>query len=187
MLREGAFWDIYYEHCSYFSLGSLARLFRSCGFEILNLGKAFDDQYLVIETRPSNGSVGRSFESERDLEELAREIKQFEVEYPNTLERWKKELEQIKDRGQRAVIWGSSSKSVAYLTTLDVSNEIGYVVDINPNKQGMFMAGTGHEIVPPNFLKQYYPDVIIVMNPIYRDEIKRDLKEMDVSADLITL
>ena len=29
VLREQAFWDIYYEHCSYFTLGSLARLFRT--------------------------------------------------------------------------------------------------------------------------------------------------------------
>jgi SAM-dependent methyltransferase len=28
ILKERAFWDIYYEHCSYFTAGSLARLFR---------------------------------------------------------------------------------------------------------------------------------------------------------------
>ncbi|MFQ5869973.1 MAG: class I SAM-dependent methyltransferase, partial [Candidatus Zixiibacteriota bacterium] len=31
VLREQAFWDIYYEHCSHFSPGSVARLFRHCG------------------------------------------------------------------------------------------------------------------------------------------------------------
>ena len=29
VLDEVAFWDVYHEHCSYFSLGSLARLFRA--------------------------------------------------------------------------------------------------------------------------------------------------------------
>lgn len=37
ILREGAFWDIYYEHCSYFSPGSLARSFRSSGFDVLQV------------------------------------------------------------------------------------------------------------------------------------------------------
>ena len=37
VLREGAFWDLYYEHVSYFSPGSLTRLFRATGFEPLVL------------------------------------------------------------------------------------------------------------------------------------------------------
>ena len=34
VLCDVAFWDIYYEHCSYFTKGSLARLFRQAGFEV---------------------------------------------------------------------------------------------------------------------------------------------------------
>ena len=34
VLQEQAFEDIYYEHCSYFSPGTLARLFRDSGFEV---------------------------------------------------------------------------------------------------------------------------------------------------------
>ena len=36
VLCDVAFWDIYYEHCSYFTPGSLARLFRRSGFEVLD-------------------------------------------------------------------------------------------------------------------------------------------------------
>ena len=36
VLAEGAYWDIYYEHCSYFTAGSLARAFESAGFEVLS-------------------------------------------------------------------------------------------------------------------------------------------------------
>ncbi len=187
VLKECAFWDIYYEHCSYFSQESLTRLFRSCGFEVINLAKDFDDQYLLIEARPGNGEAGRLFESEGDLEELAQDVKRFEERYPDQLERWKSELERVKERGQRAVIWGSGSKAVAYLTTLDISGEIEYVVDINPYKHGMYLAGTGHRIVAPTFLKEYRPDVVIVMNPIYCDEIRCDLDKMGVAAELIAV
>src|SRR5581483_2756188 len=37
VLRDTAFWDVYYEHCAYFSLGSLARLFRACDFDVLDV------------------------------------------------------------------------------------------------------------------------------------------------------
>ncbi len=49
-----AFWDIYYEHCSYFSAGSLARMFRATGYEILDLRLVYSDQYLLIEAKPTD-------------------------------------------------------------------------------------------------------------------------------------
>jgi len=33
------------------------------------------------------------------------------------------------------------------------------VVDINPFREGKYMAGTGQEIVSPAFLKRYKPDL----------------------------
>ena len=54
ILEERAFWDIYYEHCSYFTPVSLAYLFRITGFEILDLWDGYDRQYLMIEGRPSS-------------------------------------------------------------------------------------------------------------------------------------
>ncbi|HWP41338.1 MAG TPA: class I SAM-dependent methyltransferase, partial [Tepidisphaeraceae bacterium] len=47
VLKEAAFWDVYYEHCSYFSPGSLARLFRRAGFDLLELRRDYGDQYLL--------------------------------------------------------------------------------------------------------------------------------------------
>jgi hypothetical protein len=47
------------------------------------------------------------------------------------------------------------------------------------------MAGTGQEIVAPEFLKRYRPDVVIVMNPVYCNEIQQDLDRMGVTAELM--
>jgi SAM-dependent methyltransferase len=187
VLKEQAFWDIYYEHCSYFSLGSLARLFRSCGFEVLDLLKEFGDQYLLIEARPSRDSQGRYFEGEDDLASLSSDVKAFETQCPAKLTQWRDTLSRIRERNQRAVVWGSSSKAVAFLTSLGVRDEVEYVVDINPYKHGMFMPGTGQEIVPPSFLEEYRPDLAIVMNPVYCDEIRRDLAELDLRTELVAV
>jgi SAM-dependent methyltransferase len=185
VLREVAFWDIYYEHCSYFSLGSLARLFRHCGFEVLNLAREYDSQYLMIEARPGDGKDGALLEQEDDLEELAREVACFSENYPPKLDAWRRDLQRMRQTGRRAVIWGAGSKGVAFLTTLHIEDEIEYAVDINPYKHGTYMAGTGQEIVGPEFLKEYRPDVVIVMNPIYCQEIQRDLNRMGVTAELV--
>jgi hypothetical protein len=87
--------------------------------------------------------------------------------------------------GRRVVVWGSSSKGVSFLTTLGLGDEVGYVVDINPYRQGKFMPGTGHEIVAPQRMATYRPDVVLVMNPIYTDEIGASLRELGVRAELV--
>ncbi|MHC4831612.1 MAG: class I SAM-dependent methyltransferase, partial [Planctomycetota bacterium] len=58
VFAETAFWDIYYEHCSYFTLGSLRRLFRRSGFEVLDVRRAYADQYLLLEARPGSVAAG---------------------------------------------------------------------------------------------------------------------------------
>ena len=187
ILREQAFWDIYYEHCSYFSMGSLARLFRHTGFDVIDLGTEYDDQYLMIEARPGTGGGTDSLAQEDDLEELKHDVETFTENIRVTLEKWQKRLTEIRQAGRRAVIWGGGSKGVAFLTKLGVKDEIPYAVDINPYKFGTFMAGTGQEIVGPEFLKTYKPDLIVVMNPIYCSEIKADLDKIGVSAQLLSI
>ena len=76
---------------------------------------------------------------------------------------------------------------MAFLTTLGIDEEIEFAVDINPFKHGKYMPGTGQRIVPPEFLKEYRPDVVVVMNPIYKREVQDMLDQMNVVADVWTL
>jgi hypothetical protein len=73
------------------------------------------------------------------------------------------------------VLWSALSKAVSFLTTLKVGDAIEYAVDINPHRQGRFLPSTGQQIVAPAFLTEYRPDLVILMNPIYTDEVRRDL------------
>ncbi len=186
VLREVAFWDIYYEHCSYFSKSSLAYLFRHAGFDVLDMYTDYDDQYLMIEAKPASQALG-SMQADPAalLAEVRADLDYFMQQCPGKIAAWKREIADIKAEGKRAVIWGGGSKGVAFLTTLGIRDEIPYAVDINPNKHGMFMAGTGQEIVSPEFLKDYQPQMVIVMNPIYCDEIQHDLDRLGIKADLL--
>ena len=183
ILRELAFWDIYYEHCSYFSSISLSRLFRRCGFEIIMLEREYSDQYLVLTARPNMGQMGDK-NHDRDHDLLASDVAYFQANYRSQIEKFQEDLldEIISD--QKVVIWGASSKGVAFLTALEASETIEFVVDINPNKHGTFMAGSGKKIVSPDFLREYMPDTVIVMNPIYSNEIKNLLTSINVSAKI---
>jgi hypothetical protein len=71
------------------------------------------------------------------------------------------------------------------LTALDVRDEVEYVIDINPYRHGRFLPCVGKQIMPPRFLKRYKPDVTLVMNPIYRDEIMKMVEGIGVNTELI--
>lgn len=185
VLREQAFWDIYYEHCSYFSPGSLGRLFRHCGFEVIDIALDYDDQYLLLEARPVSKSSEAIHTLEETPEQLAEDVRYFSTHIGDKLAQWKQHLEQVQAQKKRAVIWGSGSKCVSFLTTLGTEDQIEYIVDINPHRHGKFIPGLGKEIMPPEFLKEYKPDQIIVMNPIYCDEIQKSIDGMGVGAELI--
>lgn len=187
ILRERAFWDIYYEHCSYFSPGSLARLFRNCDFDVIDLWTDYDDQYLMIEARPGYHEERGILPIEEQLETLQRHVADFTQDVQHTLGMWEEKLMNMTRTHRRAVIWGAGSKGVAFLTKLNVQKEIEFAVDINPYKHGTYMAGTGQEIVAPDFLRTYKPDVIIVMNPIYCEEIREDLERLGITAELVPI
>jgi hypothetical protein len=185
ILHEVAFWDIYYEHCSYFNTGSLARLFRFCNFEVTNLQKDYFDQYLLIDAKPVNQKSEKAFKNEESVKETAEAVANFAMHAEEKLDFWKKQLLKIHNEKKKAIVWGSGSKCVGFMTTLGIKDEIQYIVDINPRRHGKFIPGVGKEIVAPEYLKQYKPDIIIVMNPIYCGEIKKMMDEMGVPAEYI--
>ena len=188
ILVERAFWDIYYEHCSYFTQGSLARLFRRAGFEVLRVWKGYDGQYLMLEARPADEATPQPPADEDDeLERTRQQVLRFESDIQDQLASLRAQVEGWRRAGRTAVLWGSGSKATGYLTTLGLREEIAAVVDINPHKHGKFVAGTGHEIVAPASLADLRPDVVVVMNPVYREEIGAELGRMGLAPELAVL
>ena len=179
ILELRAFWDVYYEHCSYWSPGSLARAFRSAGFDPLQVWTDYDDQYVLIAARPGSGK-GEILAAEEPPAALAAKVASFSEAVALDRARWRARLERLRRAEQKTVLWGGGSKAVAFLTSLGLTEEIAYAVDLNPRRAGTFIAGTGQAIVAPEFLAHDRPDVIIVMSPIYLPEITAQLHSLNV-------
>lgn len=195
ILQEAAFWDIYYEHCSYFSKESMRRLFQNCGFEVTDIWTDYDGQYLMAAGKARD--LKDDFRSRRksalyadrdaDLNSMKSELDQFADEAQRAIASWNRQIGMMVDSGRKVVIWPSSSKTVSFLTTLEIRAGIEFAVDINPYRQGSFLAGTGQEIVGPEFLKDYRPDTIILLNPVYKSEIELMLKGLGLGPDIMTV
>jgi SAM-dependent methyltransferase len=185
VLREAAFWDIYYEHCSYFTTGSLARLFRRHGFDLLELELEYDGQYIVIAGRPSTSAGQPLLPGESDLDALTAEVAAFPERVRKIKEGWLSRINKLHAAGKRIVVWGGGSKAVSFLTTLGLKQQIAFVVDINPHKHGKFTPGTGHAVNSPETLKELRPDAVILMNPVYVKEVDEMLGRMGLKPEIL--
>ena len=187
ILREGAFWDVYYEHCSYFSATSLKHLFTGTGFAVLRIWTGYDGQYLMIVTSPAEHGSDLTSGDEDGVAAIIRLCDSFAAAAAHSRAAWRRRLRNWAAAGQRTVLWGSGSKAVAFLTTLGIRDEIEHVVDINPYRVGKFLPSTGQRIVEPAFLRDYHPDNVVIMNPIYRDEVERELARQRCEPRVFTI
>ncbi|HVS78331.1 MAG TPA: class I SAM-dependent methyltransferase [Steroidobacteraceae bacterium] len=187
VLQQGAFWDIYYEHCSYFTRGSLARVFRAACFDVRRLYKAYDDQYLMLEAEPAAAPTDPLLPQENDLAAMTALVARFERQVNDRLQSLSETVARHRARGDRLAIWGSGSKCVSLVSSLHLGPELVAVVDINPHKHGKFLAGSGLRIVGPDTLGKLRPDVVLVMNSIYCEEIRHELAARGLEPHIIPL
>ena len=186
ILEEAAFWDIHYEHCCYFTPTALSTVFQASGFDILDVRSVYFDTYLVVEAKKRSTEDRRPWAGSANVAGVKGLVEQFSKNIDAKIKSWGARIKDMYDDDQRMVIWGSSSKATAFLSTLGIKDEIRFVVDINPHRQGTFMPGTGQEIVAPEFLRKYKPHEILVINPIYCEEVQRMLDELGVSGRITT-
>ncbi len=189
VVRDMAFEDIYYEHCSYFSPGSAARLFSETGFDVFGLALEYDDQYLIVDAKPAaaGGQSGAPLELEEPASEMSDLAQQYAQRIPGVLDKWREDITVMHEQKRKPAIWGSGSKCVAFLTTIGMNAEIDCVVDINPHRRGKFIPGLGREIKSPEHLKSTNPEVVIVMNRIYVEEIRNQLADMGLEPEIVAL
>jgi trans-aconitate methyltransferase len=184
--RHLAIWDLIYEHCCYFAPVALASVFTACGFGVHHLAEAYDGQFLCLEARASaaGATVDVNHQAEQ-IQQLSQEVASFQNRFDRKLSTWQQKLAALHRAGKRAVVWGAGSKGVTFLNLLAPWAPIDYVVDIHPRKADRYIPGTGQRIVPPAFLQTYQPDVVLIMNPIYTDEIRAICRELKIAPELI--
>ena len=184
-LKELGIWDLIYEHCSYFTALSLSRLFVEAGLDPINIEEAFGGQYLCIEGRPADqerkqGQVALDL----SLDEVEQSVACFADNYDHTISEWRRILTEIDQSGAKAAVWGAGSKGITFLNVLPRAEAIDFVIDINPHKQGLFVPGTGQQVVAPERIPAICPEVIIVMNPVYLDEIQKMIAGLNPPKDI---
>lgn len=183
-LEAPSLWDVIYEHVTYWSAGSLARLFAACGYDVTGSETTYAEQFVAIDARPSasdQGSIGVAVD---DLAHLTGAVELFSAAWRETIAGWHEELAARAARGERVALWGTGARGVNFLNIADPTGSIAQVVDINPRKHGKHVPGTGQQVARPEDLKANPPDLVVVMNPNYLDEIQTSLNDMGLHPEV---
>ncbi len=182
ILRHGVFWDFYYEHCSYFTVPSLTLAFERAGFDVDSVEHVFGGQYLWLEARV--GRV-RPTIAPRGAEDLMGLCEEFSKAESRLVGNWRTRLRDVRRKGSIA-LWGAGAKGVTLANQVDSQEElIACVVDLNPRKQGCFVAGSGHPIVGYLDLPKYMVSSVVLTNPNYREEIVSILRRSKMNVSVI--
>lgn len=173
--------DLIYEHCSYFVASSLERLITAGGFAVTDLREVYDGQFLAVEAVPSD-------QPPRHIPAMATgECAAFAERMEARLNRWRSVVADLTAAGARTVAWGAGAKAVGLFDRLALGDSVPRIIDLNPRKQGTFLAGSGQAIVPPDDLVREPADAILVMNPLYADEISATVAALGVDARIVTV
>jgi SAM-dependent methyltransferase len=197
ILEHRVVWDFFHEHCSLFTPGSLTAAFHGTGFAVTGAERVFGGQYLWLEASTMLAAGGRR-SGVRSLAArsaaagspvprvpMAAAARDFGVAERELVGRWERRLAALHRWGPVA-IWGAGAKGVTLANLCDPSaTHVSCVVDINPGKQGRFVAGSGHPIVAPEALVERGVRSVVLMNPNYETEVRAALRQMGGACELI--
>ena len=181
ILRNHVIWDFFYEHCSYFTAQSLTTAFEVSGFQVESVNHIFGGQYLWLEATipPEKPAITKNPTS---IPMLAHNFAKSEHEL---IKKWEIKIQKLATKGKVA-LWGAGAKGVTFANLIDPRRQwIDCIIDLNPNKQGKYIPGTGHPIVSYQAMAERGIKTAILMNPNYYQENLALLVAANLTVDLL--
>ena len=181
MMAANSIWDVIYEHVGYWSAASIGTAFHRAAFELTSVRTGYGGQFLMVEGRPRGPGSGPDAETPPDGTVALAE--RFRIAADRELAAWRARLGGL---AGAAVVWGAGSKGITFANAMGAAGHgrIAAMVDLNPRKHGAFVPGAALEVVAPDALRVIRPDLVLVSNALYRDEIVRMLGEAGLTPEV---
>jgi hypothetical protein len=141
----------------------------------------FEGQYLWLEA--SLNPQQRASATPRGSDQLLAAARTFARSVPARLQAWRSKVQQTAEHNKIA-LWGAGAKGVTFANLIDPQAELLHsVVDMNPNKQGNYLPGTGHPILSLSEAAAQGVRTVVIMNPNYLAESSRLVSDLDSQID----
>lgn len=156
----GGFYDITSDHIAYYSKSTLNFLLEKNGFEVLENGTAVGTYvYAIVEKKQRQDM--KSIWS--DVEPIADSVRVF--------------VEKCTKDNKKIAAWCAGHYAFTVISVAGVGNRISYLIDNAKFKQGRYTPASHVPIVGPEHFALNPVDTILILGPIYVQEIVREIRE----------
>lgn len=185
LLEQNAFDTIYHEHVSYWALGPMVSLFARYGMEPVRAERLplHHGQLRVTMRRrgagPVDESVARTLAEERAIGlDQFETYQKFATNAVALRESLRKMLVDLASEGKCVVGYGAPAKSSTLISFLELNpDNIPYIVDKSPLKQGRFTPGAHIPVVAPSRLLDEQPEYVLLLAWNFAEEIMAQQRE----------
>ncbi|AYA36889.1 methyltransferase domain-containing protein [Hymenobacter oligotrophus] len=187
-IGEQVVWNIVNEHSAWFTPQSLAYLFRSSGFEVLEVEPCWHGEYISLVARPAGMPLPEPAALPPTNDPTTPvAVRAFTTAAEKVIAQWQLRVNELRSSRMHVVIWAAGSRAITFLNTFDLNDCVVAVVDINPRRQGQYMPHTAHPVVAPQQLMGFHPDVVLISNPTYAPEIQEQARQLGFQGEFLIL
>jgi len=178
MISMGGFDSIYHEHVYYFTLTALMPLFARHELHITRVERiSLHGGSLRIFVRKTqheaDETVAALLTDENELGATSIEcLRRFSQKADGICAALRKQISTLRDKGKTIAAYGAAAKGTVLLNYCGLNAEdIAFVSDRSPHKQGLLMPGVRVPIVPAEELVGRNPDVALLLAWNFAEEI----------------
>jgi hypothetical protein len=186
LIEQTAFDTIYHEHYSYYSFYTLEKIFAAHGLRIFDVAElpshggslrlwvchdlAHPATPAIEKMRQKEAAAGlQKLEGYRGFDAKVKHICQGFIDF----------VEQQELMGKQVAAYGAAAKGNTLLNVCNVTPEqIRYVCDLNPAKQGLYLPGSHIPIFSPDKIRETKPDFLVIMPWNLAREITEQMQEI---------
>ena len=159
ILRKNLFSEFTRDHLLYFTKETLETTLERNGYEVLNLNEVWHDYLISAKVKKRK---------KLDIAHFSKHQERLEEEIKGYIDRLK---------NKKMAIWGAGHQALAIISLMNLSDNIKYVVDSAPFKQGKYTPATHIPIVSPEMLNKDPVKEVLVMAGSCSDEVARIIRQ----------
>lgn len=158
LLKPGGFFDITRDHIAYYDESTLRFLLQKNGFDVLEFGEVAEIYIYAVVCKRKQYKLADAWS---DVDDLVKQVNEL--------------IRKIINKGEKIAIWCAGHFAFTVISVAGIGEYISYIIDNAEFKQNCYSPASHVPIYGPEHYEQEPVDNIMILGPIYIDEIVEEI------------